>query len=150
MARKITGNLKCRIHLALLLAINGVVVVLHRDKRGEPVVDGVICQHVQVSLVLSGLESDNETDSASGELGEKLSRYDNHVDKMKTDIGRRSRTTFRCSARIRPEQCHAALASIPQFSIYRFTMVYDTSVGLLTVSEIGVFLSKRWPGGRVS
>lgn len=41
---KIQINLEGRKHLPFLLAVEKVVVVLHRDERRELVIDGVVCQ----------------------------------------------------------------------------------------------------------
>ena len=37
-------------HLALLFAVEQVVVVLHRDEGREIVVDGVVCSHGQFNI----------------------------------------------------------------------------------------------------
>lgn len=41
---KIQANLEGRKHLPFLLAVEKVVVVLHRDERRELIIDGVVCR----------------------------------------------------------------------------------------------------------
>lgn len=47
--QELRADLQCREHLTLLLAIDEVVMVLHRDERRELVVDCVVCVQACIS-----------------------------------------------------------------------------------------------------